>query len=92
MSKRISWERRRFDGRWTVNVRDEYEYCKNDVAAKWLASAEAKKAITEEKKKKAKEEERKRKLAAERKEQAKREAEYARKAEAHKDEPPPWDE
>jgi hypothetical protein len=40
MTKRLNHERRRFEGRRTLNVRDEYEFRRTDFAAQWLATAE----------------------------------------------------
>jgi hypothetical protein len=41
MVKRLDWERRRFDGRKKTSVTDETEFRKDDVAARWIAQAEA---------------------------------------------------
>ena len=44
MAKSINWDRRRFDGRRTLNIKDEAEFRKGDTTARWLAEAQAKKA------------------------------------------------
>jgi len=40
MARKIDWERRRFDQKRTLSVKDESEFRKGDVAARWLAKAE----------------------------------------------------
>jgi hypothetical protein len=34
---RINWSKTRFAGRTTGNLNEEGEYCKTDLAARWLA-------------------------------------------------------
>jgi hypothetical protein len=41
MAKAINGERRRFDGKRTLSVKDESEFRKGDVAARWIARAES---------------------------------------------------
>src|SRR6516162_3330940 len=48
MVNRIDWEKRRFDGRRKLSVKDESEFRKNDLAAKWLARKEAQLAADKE--------------------------------------------
>jgi len=42
MARAINWEKRRYDHKRTLSVKDESEFRKGDVAARWLANAEAK--------------------------------------------------
>jgi hypothetical protein len=41
MARAINWERRRFDGKRTLNIKDESEFRKGDVAARWLVRRES---------------------------------------------------
>jgi hypothetical protein len=42
MAQRLNWERRQFDFRRKINIRDEAEFWQQDLAARWLARAEKK--------------------------------------------------
>ena len=55
MGRRISWERRRHDGKRTLSLADEKEYRDGDVASRWLARAErraAEKRLAEKRRRK----------------------------------------
>jgi hypothetical protein len=41
MAKQLDYEKRKFDGRRTLNIKDESEFRKGDVAAKWIAKRES---------------------------------------------------
>ena len=41
MAKRLDFEKRRFDNKRTLNVKDESEFRGKDLAARWIANAEA---------------------------------------------------
>ena len=49
MARRIDHEKRRFDSKRKMSVKDEKEFRANDLAARWLAKVEKK--IDEEKNK-----------------------------------------
>ena len=36
MTKMINWQKRKFDSRPKTNINDENEFCKSDMAAKWI--------------------------------------------------------
>jgi hypothetical protein len=40
MTKALNWEKRRFDFRPKTNIKDENEFRKGDMAARWLERAE----------------------------------------------------
>jgi hypothetical protein len=50
MSRRIDWERRKFDGKRSLSVKDEGEFRGKDLAARWIQRAEAKLASEKAKK------------------------------------------
>ena len=41
MARKIDYEKRRFDNKRTLNIKDESEFRKGDVAARWLARRES---------------------------------------------------
>jgi hypothetical protein len=41
MVSRINWERRRFDGKPTINIKEESEFRKGDFASRWIAKVES---------------------------------------------------
>jgi hypothetical protein len=49
MAKAINWGRRRFDHKRTLNVKDESEFRKGDVAARWIARRESEIAAKKQK-------------------------------------------
>jgi hypothetical protein len=40
MAKQLNWERRRFDGKPTINIKEESEFRKGDFASRWIAKTE----------------------------------------------------
>jgi hypothetical protein len=40
MTKQLDWEKRRFDTRPKTSIKDENQYRKGDMAARWIARAE----------------------------------------------------
>jgi hypothetical protein len=44
MTKKLNWEKRRFDFRPKTNIKDENEFRKGDMAARWLERAEQRQA------------------------------------------------
>jgi hypothetical protein len=40
VARKIDYEKRRFDNKRTLNIKDESEFRKGDVAARWLARSQ----------------------------------------------------
>jgi hypothetical protein len=40
VAKRLDWEKRRFDGRSKLSIKDEAEHRSNDFTNKWIKGAE----------------------------------------------------
>jgi hypothetical protein len=49
MARKINYEKRRFDNKRTLNIKDESEFRKGDVAARWIARRESEIAAKKQK-------------------------------------------
>ena len=46
MARRLDFEKRRFDGKPTINIKEESEFRRGDFTSKWIAKAQSPERIT----------------------------------------------